>query len=240
MPIGSVKPVHVYQYRDKRGMQGKTAANRDIEVLSHAFTKAIEWGTTENHPIKGKVRKFSTPPRKRYVEDWEVNEALNVSSTFLRCYIRMKLLTGLRRSDLLSIRLPDLKADGIHIKPRKTAASTGKHLVIQWSDELLSATNAAKALRKNVESIWLFPTRFGESYVKADGNANGFDSIWQRFMARALKLTALKEKFTEHDLRAKVASDLEISHAQMLLGHSNSEITERVYRRKSVEIRPAK
>lgn len=53
MPINSVKPKHVYQFRDKRGRDGKTAANRDIEVLSHAFTKAIEWGLTENHPIKG-------------------------------------------------------------------------------------------------------------------------------------------------------------------------------------------
>ncbi len=42
MPIDAVKPLHVYKYRDKRGQQGKSAANRDIEVLSHAYTKAIE------------------------------------------------------------------------------------------------------------------------------------------------------------------------------------------------------
>jgi integrase len=74
--------------------------------------------------------------------------------------------------------------------------------------------------------------------MKENGIANGFDSIWQRFMVKALKDTALKAKFTEHDLRAKVASDIEINHAKVLLGHSNSEITERVYRRKPEFIKP--
>jgi integrase len=107
MPIAAVKPKHVYKYRDLRSQQGKVAANRDIEVLSHAFTKAIEWGLCENHPIKGKVRKNSVLPRRRYVEDWEVTEALKVASPFLTAYIRLKLLTGLRRGDLLSIKLAD-------------------------------------------------------------------------------------------------------------------------------------
>lgn len=44
MPIAAVKPKHVYKYRDFRSREGKVAANRDLEVLSHAFTKAIEWG----------------------------------------------------------------------------------------------------------------------------------------------------------------------------------------------------
>jgi integrase len=240
MPIESVKPKHVYQYRDLRGNQGKSAANRDIEVLSHAFTKAIEWGLCEDHPVKGKVRKFSTPPRKRYIEDWEIREALTVASPFLVAYFRMKLLTGLRRGDLLAIKLSDLQEDGIHITPRKTANSTGKRIIISWSDELRLAVAEVRKLQKKVYSIWLFQTRQGQPYVNEDGYAAGFSSIWQRFMERVLTKTKVKERFTEHDLRAKVASDTDGEHARRLLGHATSEITEKVYRRKPDIIRPAK
>jgi len=239
MPIDSVKPKHVYQFRDIRGREGKTAANRDIEVLSHAFTKAIEWGLTENHPIKGKVRKFSTPPRKRYIEDWEIEETLNVASPFITNYIRLKLLIGLRRGDMLSIKLSDLKDDGIHVTPRKTANSSGKSMIIEWSDKLRFAVNEIKKVKKKINSIWLFHTNKGQPYIKEDGTANGFDSIWRRFMNKALKETKLIERFTEHDLRAKVASDIESEHARQLLGHSTREFTERIYRRKTETAKPS-
>ena len=240
MPIEAVEPMHVYQFRDKRGQQGKTAANRDIEVLSHAFTKAIEWGLTEVHPIKGKVRKFSTPPRRRYVEDWELQETLKVASPFIAAYIGLKLLTGLRRGDLLSLKQSDLKDDGIHVMPRKTAHSTGKKIIYQWSEELRDAVNEVLGLRKKVLSVWLFHTNQGQPYIKGDGSANGFDSIWQRFMAKAVAQTNLAEKFTEHDLRAKVASEAELGHARQLLGHSSEATTHKIYRRKPELIKPAK
>jgi integrase len=51
-------------------------------------------------------------------------------------------------------------------------------------------------------------------------------------MAKALKETKLMEKFTEHDLRVKVASDNESERARQLLGHTSSVITDRIYRRK--------
>jgi len=128
--------MHVFKYRDLRGKDGKTAANRVLEVLSHAFSKAIEWGLCEHHPMKGKVRKFSTPPRTRYIEDWELNEALKVASPFLTGYIHLKLLTGMRRGDMLSIKLSDLKEDGLHVTPRKTQGTTGEKIIIEWSRQL--------------------------------------------------------------------------------------------------------
>jgi integrase len=47
------------------------------------------------------------------------------------------------------------------------------------------------------------------------------------------------QRFTEHDLRGKVGSDAEsLEPARQLLGHADSKITERVYRRKPELIRP--
>ena len=54
LPLTSIKPQTVYQYVDRRSVKvkdengkvtgGKVTAHREIEVLSHAFTKAVQWG----------------------------------------------------------------------------------------------------------------------------------------------------------------------------------------------------
>jgi len=55
MPIASIQPKHVYGYVVRRsrknadGTGGKTVAHREVEVLSHAYTKAVEWGYLNRH-----------------------------------------------------------------------------------------------------------------------------------------------------------------------------------------------
>ena len=77
--------------------------------------------------------------------------------------------------------------------------------------------------------------------VKEGATANGFDSIWQRFMAKVLAETKVTDRFTEHDLRAKCASDAEsLEHAQQLLAHAEAATTKRIYRRRGEVVRPLK
>lgn len=72
------------------------------------------------------------------------------------------------------------------------------------------------------------------------GTAKRFNDMWQNFMNRVLKDTRVTERFTEHDLRAKVGSDAEsLERARQLLAHADSRMTERVYRRKPERIKPA-
>jgi hypothetical protein len=54
-----------------------------------------------------------------------------------------------------------------------------------------------------------------------------------------IKETDVTEKFMDTDLRAKCASDAEtLTHAQQLLSHADSKITQRAYRRKVEKIKP--
>jgi integrase len=63
--------------------------------------------------------------------------------------------------------------------------------------------------------------------------------MWQRFMLRVLKETAVSERFTEHDIRAKAGSDAEsLERARQLLAHADTKMTQRVYRRKPEVVRP--
>jgi len=113
-------------------------------------------------------------------------------------------------------------------------------MIIEWSDELRALIEEITRLRKKIYSIWLFHTNKGQPYIKPDASANGFDSIWGRFMDKVMTRTNVTERFTEHDLRAKVASDTESDHARQLLGHASSEITERIYRRKANKVKPSR
>jgi integrase len=51
--------------------------------------------------------------------------------------------------------------------------------------------------------------------------------MWGRFMDRLLAETKVEERFTEHDLRAKCASDAgSLEHARALLAHADARTTE--------------
>lgn len=241
LPIDGVKPQFIYQYMDKR--TAKVAGKREMALLSHALTKAVEWGYIDRHPFKGEVRLKGEAPRTRYIEDWEIIECLSIVPTrkrgsvlMIQAYIRVKLLTGLRRSDLLKLSpAKHFKADGIHI----TTSKTKRSVIYSWSDELREAIDMALAARPIDIGSYLFCTKTGECYVTANGTASAWESMWQRFMTRIMTETTVVQRFTEHDLRAKCASDaLTLNHAMQLLTHADSKITDRVYRRKPAIVKP--
>lgn len=69
-------------------------------------------------------------------------------------------------------------------------------------------------------------------------SASSFASIWQRKMKKAMEAGMLKERFTDHDLRAKTGSDAELEHATKLLPHLDPKVTRKHYRRKVPVVRP--
>lgn len=247
-PLDWIRPQHIYQYVEAR-KKSRIAAHRAVDVLSHAFTKCVEWGLIDRHPFKGEVRLQGEAPRTRYIEDWELIECLALptkrkkgSILMLQAYIRIKLLTGIARGDLLRLTEADMpEHDGIHVQRHKTQGSTGKRTIYEWSTELRAAVDMAKAVRP-AKSELLFCTRKGTSYIHPiDETASGWDSVWQRFMTRIMVETKVTERFTEHDMRAKCASDAEtLEHARALLAHADSRVTDRIYRRKPERVKPSK
>jgi len=254
-----ITPQFIYKYRDHIGRtRSQKRANQDLEVLSHCFTKAIEWGVLSDHPMTNKkVVKFSLPGRDRYVEDWELQQWATVANPFLVAYVVLKGTTGLRQQDLLTIKRKDIsetELTSVNIKTGKKMrfplyidgeASTVK-LALDAIDEYYR-NQRAKALRNRNKlppamSPYLCYTREGKCYYDFDNNrSRSFASIWQRSMTKALQKTGLVESFTEHDLRAKVGSDVDSDiDAQKLLSHSDAATTKKHYRRRGSVVAPAK
>lgn len=56
-------------------------------------------------------------------------------------------------------------------------------------------------------------------------------------MRSALEAGILKERFRDHDIRAKAASDTDRQHAIELMTHQDGRITDKYYRRKPAKTR---
>lgn len=246
-PVNALTPSHAYGYYNHS--QAKTLARRELALLFHAYTKAVEWGIIDRSPFKGQVRLTGgNNVRDRYVEDWEVAEFLSLSQTagshsvaVIQAYTRLKLLTGMSQRDLLLLQpAKQFKEDGIHIQRHKVAGKTGLRTIYAWTPELREEIKAAMDARPVDISPWLFCNKRGQGYVNQEkGTASGWASIWQRYMQRALNETKITERFTDHDLRAKAGSDADsLEHARALLSHADSRITQKVYRRKPETVQP--
>jgi integrase len=235
MRLGDLEPRHIYKYVDtrinKQGQKSLATGLHEIRVFKHAFTKAVEWGLISRHPFKGEVRLKSTKPRNRYIEDWEIIEVLSLvpkrksgSVLMLQAYIRVKMLVGRRRGDMLRLRMSDITDAGITVRPHKTANSTGLARTFEWTPALRAAVDMTLVARPIDIAPWLYCTKRGEGYFNEEtGRATRWDSMWQRFMSRLLAETKITKRFTEHDLRGKVGSDAEsLERARQLLGHADS------------------
>ncbi len=259
MRLIDIKPKHVYLYIEKRRVKtidektgkvrgGLTVAQREAEILSHAYTMAVQWGLIDAHPFKGELRIPGNKPRDRYVEDWEIAECMKLTTQrkkgsimAIQAYIQLKIITGMDRGDILRLTMSDLKEDGIHNKRGKVEGSTGKKTIYAWTPDLREAVELAKAARPKLSPL-LFCTRKGTGYYnESNGRADGWKNMWARFMDRLLAETKVTERFTEHDLRAKAGSDAEtLEQAQALLAHASPATTKRIYRRKAEVVAPLK
>ena len=223
-----ITPRLVYKYMSAR--VAVVRGNREKALLSHVLSYCVLWGLIDRNPLYGMRRDLidhGERPRDRLVTDEDLGFFLEDANELLRCYVGLKELTGLRKGDLLTLRMADLQEAGIAVMPRKgrrrnprTDERVGKRRIIRWSDELLAATEAALAFRKKqfrrAQGIapFLFVTRQGVGYYDTErARADGFDSIWKRHMAKAkVRATAAGrafEGFTEHDIRAKAGTEAE-------------------------------
>ena len=223
MAIKAVRPSHIALYISQR--EAKVRANREIALLSHAFNKAILWELATTNPCSVPGMRNSEKPRDRYVEDVEVEHFKEWCPQWLKDYIDLKLLLGLRKQDMLKLEWSSIDANSIWVLTKKT----GVKLAIARTPEVNAVLE-----RMSTKSGHLFQSTSGKGF-----SSEGFDSAWQR--AKAKYLSNGGEPFNEHDLRGKVATDMgNLEAAKNLLGHASITMTEDYVKAKSVRhVQPA-
>lgn len=222
MAPAELEPHHVWSYFRARGEN--EAAKHEIRCLSAIMTFARQVGAISHpNPCFGLQLKSKTGGRRdRYVTDEEFLAVQSIAPRMVALAMDLALITGMSQVDVLSLDLRQEVPEGILFDRRKT----GKGQLIEWNDDLRRTVEAAQRVSPRVRRT-LICTRGGLPFT-----SQGFQTAWQRLMARAIRSGKLANRFTFHDLRAKNLSEAAtLEEAQKRGGHSSSAVTQRHYRR---------
>ena len=197
------------------------AANRTIALLSKMFGLAIKWRMRETNPVKG-IERNREYHRRRYLSGKELirlTEALAKHPDKKAAdAIRLLLLTGARRGEVLGMRWEDVE-DGTWSKPPSSTKQKEHHQVPLSAPALQLLSNIRK--RQRPRAPFVFP---GDG---ATGHRVELKKNWA-LITKAASIEGLRI----HDLRHSYASQLVSGGASLpligaLLGHSNPITTSR-------------
>jgi len=158
-PLVQISSFDIERFKKKRIDSGVTpgTVNRDLAVLSHLFNKGIEWGWMDHCPAK--IKRFKeNPGRITYLTPEQIGRMIEASkadqSPHIYPFIVIGLGTGMRRMEILSIRLEsiDLDRQTIYI-PEAKAGSRVQPMTHQLADFLEGYIEIAEPRQE-----WLFPS----------------------------------------------------------------------------------
>lgn len=213
-----LKPRDFRDFMDIRG-RGKIQRNRQLAVLSCAFSEAVgRWYWCDRNVCKD-VKRHQAKPRTRYVTDAEFVSFRSTLPNRIHLAMELALLIGQRQGDILT--LTWAKVDGGFI--RIFQSKTGKRLAIEITPAISDVLERCQKMAPPGPTV--IRKRDGSPYT-----SEGFRAIWQRYMRRWVARG--NERFSFHDIRGKCASDCEtIERAYELLGHTSIAMTRRIYDR---------
>lgn len=212
--------------------KGKIQRNRQLAVLSSAFSEAVgRWYMMERNYLRD-VKRHPSSPRNRYVTDEEYAKCKAMAPLRVQLMMELALLTGQRQGDLLALEWTQVRDMMVLF----TQSKTGKRLAIQITP----------AVEEVLDKCWQLPSggKDGGEFVitrRCGGRytSEGFRALWQRTINAFVKTGQLR--FSFHDLRAKSASDsTTIDAAYQRLGHTSMTMTRRVYDRGIRVVSPLK
>jgi integrase len=210
----------IEKYKVQRSRQVKPATvNRELALLKHMLTKAVEWGYLKGSPGKS-VRLLKEPPgRLRYLEAEQIERLLDNCDDpqvpYLRPIVTMALHTGMRLGEILGLRWGDIDLKRRLITITKTKNNERKTIPI--NEVLYEELNR---LPRHVTSPHLFCHPDGSRILRID-----------RSFHSALKRADIDD-FRFHDLRHTFGSHLTMRGVPLetigaLLGHKDPKMTKR-------------
>ena len=212
-PIGAVTSTDVQQWFASLRTT-PAAADRAAPVLSVIMREAEALGHRPegSNPCRN-IRRYRRRGRERFLSPEEalrLGEALKRhDGNVLAAAVRLLLLTGCRKSEIVTLQWQDLRDGHLFLRDGKTGPRT------VW------LSTAARTVLNGLPrtGVWIFPGRSGA------GPAKGLDRFW-----RGLRDEAGLPDVRLHDLRHSYASlALQTGETALtigrLLGHSNPDTT---------------
>jgi len=213
----------VEAYRKKRRTEVSSATvNREIACLSVILSYAVMKDKLAKHPFRGKLKSLKEDPKERRIlTDEEIDRLLAIAgkseSPFIEPFIRIGLNTGMRPSEILTLRWRDI--DFIHrslrIEESKTDRGNRKGRKIPMNDEV---AQAVQNIKRNSE--YIFFNKETRSHVK------GIKTSFMKACKDA-KIEGVTPYGLRHTVATKLVNELgvDIVTAGRILGHRKIEMT---------------
>jgi integrase len=236
--LGQIK-VAALRHADGQRLHDKVAetapyrANRCVAVLSKATSLAVKWEMRQDNPFRG-VERSPEQRRERFLTPAEIARlgdvlAAHPERTSANA-VRLLLLTGARKGELLVARWPDIDlAAGAWSKPAATTKTAKLHRVPLSAPALqLLSGMKAEADQENARRERDGFTRIDHVFPGANGKPlHDIKHFWAA-VSRKADLQGVRV----HDLRHTFASILASSGLSLpiigsLLGHTQAATTQR-------------
>jgi Phage integrase family len=207
-----------WNYFEKRG--SNQAARHEIRALSAVMGWARKWGAVSVNPLLN-IGFPTFKPRDRYVTDDEFVAVRACAPLMLQYAMNIALGTAARQKDILGLDRKQVAAGILKVVQSKTGRKVNYPVAGTLEENIEAALKLPPQVRQ-----YVIVNRKGKPYTR-----DGFQTQWQRAMIKAFPNKA--DRFTFNDIRAKSLSDAEtLEEARIRAGHSNSKITQEVYRRR--------
>jgi integrase len=198
-------------------------ANRHLSLLHRLFSLSVQWGYLEKNVCTG-ISKFQENNQyQRFLSNEEIRHLFSAAdydeNIYAAAYIKILLLTGVRRSEGLGMKWEHLQLDGSKPMWYVPHTKSGKSRYVILNPMALQILNELPKVQSN-------------PYVfvgKVPGNAiQNPIKAFKRIIVRA----GVESTFRLHDIRHTVASLIvnnggSLYDVQAALGHANSSISER-------------
>ncbi len=224
-PLDKIDEEDVEKYKNERQEDGVSTStiNRELAVLSHLFTKAIQWKWLNNRPIV--VKKFKeTEHRITYLTVEQIDRLLDAAkqdqNPYIYRFIVIGLETGMRLMEILSIRLEHIDLDRrvIFIPHAKAGA---RHQPIS---EYLTEVLTPYLHNTQPNQIWLFPAE-----KSVTGHCVNISKPFRRVVAAA---GMNPKEVVRHTLRHTaithlVQAGVDLPTVKRISGHKTLQMVER-------------
>lgn len=201
------------------GKKGIVQRIRQLGVLSAALTQAVSFWFILDRNVLRDVKRPKTYPRDRLIEDHEFEAVRSSAPVRVGLMMELAIRLGQRQSDLLNLKWTDIREGHVFFQQGKT----GKRLAIAVTPDLKRVFGKCAMLP--LRSEYVITNNAGTAYT-----SEGFRACWQRTINAYCRKGGAR--YTFHDIRALCATRCaSLEEASKLLGHSNTGITKRIYRR---------
>lgn len=206
----SKKDAEAYFAKSKATTRPATV-NRELALLKHMYSKAIEWGKYEENPAKKVKLLKGEVKRVRFLMPDDVQKLLSNCADHLKPIVTVAVHTGMRKGELLS-----LNWDQVNFE--------------QGIISLLDTKNHERrdiSMNETVKATLTGMERKG-SYVFSAEDGGSFGDV-RRSFETALRRSGIQD-FRFHDLRHTFASNLvmegvDIMTVKELMGHKDLTMT---------------